>query len=511
MTSAISREVALRLELMPPELKRVDAHPALRDLTVGQPVTRTLRSIYFDTPDHRLRRAEISLRLIADGNGWLQTVKTGTEVANGAVHPVAQETAVSGPEPAIPAIADTRLRRRIARAVKGSTLEPVFETVVTRTTRHLHADTTDMKLVLDDGVVRSGKVEEPFCAAELELTSGAADGLLDTAAKLFSGEPVRLARSSTAGMGYDLALGRKDGGAAPARADPLQLGADSTCAEAFLLFLASATTQIAANRVAVLDNDDPEGAHQLRVGLRRLRTALRAFRPLNDMPAMAQIETRARALARIAGELRDADVLIDAIYAPVAGLIQGHSGLAPLRDALLAHRARKREEVRSALNGVEWSTLQLHLALGPHIIQDSKRLDQPVVAFARSALAKGWKKAARYGKHLDALDDEQRHEMRKSLKRLRYTVEIFGSLFKANEVSKFVKELKKLQDVFGYLNDVVAAQQLNAICEERCRDSRDAQRAAGYILGWHNAQLQHRWKAARKGWRRLEARSGFWR
>jgi inorganic triphosphatase YgiF len=395
--------------------------------------------------------------------------------------------------------------------VKASTLEPVFETVVTRTTRHLRADKADMKLVLDAGVVRSGKAENPLCEAELALKSGAADGLLEAATKLFAAEPVRLARASLAERGYDLALGRKGGAATPARADPLQLEADATCAQAFVLFLESATAQITANRVAVLESDDPEGAHQLRVGLRRLRTVLRAFRPLNDTQAMAQMETHARALARVAGELRDADVLIDDIYASVAGMIQGHSGLPPLRDALLAHRAQKREQVRSALSGVEWSTLQLCLALGRRIVEDSKPLDQPVAAFARCALAKGWKKVAKYGKHLYDLDDEKRHEMRKSLKKLRYTVEIFGSLFKANRVAKFVKELKKLQDVFGYLNDVVTANQLNAICEERCRDSRDAQRAAGYVLGWHSAEVQHRWKAAREGWRRLERNSQFWR
>jgi hypothetical protein len=43
-----------QLELTCDELRRVRSHPA-PDLAVGEPVTRTVRSIYFDTPDHRPR------------------------------------------------------------------------------------------------------------------------------------------------------------------------------------------------------------------------------------------------------------------------------------------------------------------------------------------------------------------------------------------------------------------------------------------------------------------------
>ena len=64
--------------------------------------------------------------------------------------------------------------------------------------------------------------------------------------------------------------------------------------------------------------------------------------------------------------------------------------------------------------------------------------------------------------------------------------------------------------MFGYLNDVVAAERLDAICHDGCADSREAQRAAGYVLGWHNAQATHAWKDAHKGWRKLDALPQFW-
>jgi CHAD domain-containing protein len=262
--------------------------------------------------------------------------------------------------------------------------------------------------------------------------------------------------------------------------------------------------------MAVLETEDPDAAHQLRIGLRRLRSALLAFRPLSDTPALRELESHARVLARTVGELRDADVLIEEIYAPVAGTIRTDPGLPRLREVLLAHRAGERKRVRSELCGQPWSVLELYLALWPRTIEDAKKLSTPVAKFARSALKKRWRKVAESGERLDDLTIEQRHAMRKALKTLRYTAEFFASLYPEHATRQFIKEIRSLQEVFGYLTDVVAAERLNAICHEGCGDSREAQRAAGYVLGWHNAQAAHAWKDAHKGWQKLDALPRFW-
>jgi inorganic triphosphatase YgiF len=510
MRTVSGKEFELKLELTPQELQRVGAHPALEDLTVGKPVTRTLRSIYFDTPDHRLRARGISLRLRSIGDQWLQTIKSGTGVENGVSNADELETIVAQPEPDLGAIDDGKMRRAIQRAVKASTLEPQFETIVTRTTRKLHSDKGDLELALDEGVVRAGDAEDQLCEAELELKAGSPECLLETATALFASESIRLAEASKAERGYNLVLGRPDQSFAPQKARHPTLKGDETCAQALALFVDSAAVQIEINRRAVLETDDPEAAHQLRIGLRRLRSALRAFRPRNDSPATRELEQYARDLGQSVGELRNADVLIESIFAPVAGTMKGDAGFAGLRNALLSHRAATRGKAREALAGEQWSRLQLYLALWPRTVRDDARMQTSVRSFAGAALGKGWKKIAKQGADVDGLSLEQRHDMRKALKNFRYTAEFFGSLYNAGKVDAFVKDLKKLQDVFGYVNDVATAKALNAISHERCGESREGHRAAGYVLGWHEVKAEHAWKGVPRAWSRLKKRARFW-
>src|SRR3974377_288896 len=108
MRVAERRELELTLELTRDERGRVRAHPALPDLTVGTPVTRTLRAIYFDTPDHRLHARGISFRLHSEGSGWLQRVES---VAGGAGNgPLGEDVAVQRPEPDLSAIVGRAMR-----------------------------------------------------------------------------------------------------------------------------------------------------------------------------------------------------------------------------------------------------------------------------------------------------------------------------------------------------------------------------------------------------------------
>jgi CHAD domain-containing protein len=100
--------------------------------------------------------------------------------------------------------------------------------------------------------------------------------------------------------------------------------------------------------------------------------------------------------------------------------------------------------------------------------------------------------------------------MRRSLKKLRYLTEFFAPLFPSKEVKPFVKQLKTLQDVFGYVNDVRVADQIRVIAAER-NEEPDCAIAAGVVLGVHDEKAAETWTHAQNEWRDLKARDRFWK
>jgi len=505
----MQRELELKVELSAGAIKRLAGELPESDLSVGPASTQRLRTIYFDTPTHGLREAGISLRLRSHNGGWLQTVKADQHVTQGVSNPRELEVLLAIDHPDIDKIADKKLKRSVAKALKGTSLGPVFETVVERTTRQIRASGSEVELAVDAGELRTQDARAELNEAELELKAGSAEGLLLAAEKLLAGQDLTLGTRSKAERGYRLVLEKTPSSPEPEKSRPVHLCGKDTSAEAFAAILASASRQILVNRAALLETDDPHAAHQLRIGLRRLRSALEALRGFAVSHSLTAFERAAREVGSSVGVLRDADVLISAIYAPIEATATDKSGFADLHGALTRHRRAKREEVRARLHGPAWTRLQLYLTLWPRTLEENERLVRPIKKVARKVLRKAWKKSAKYGADIDRLNGEQRHQMRKALKKLRYQAEFFAPLFSTAESEAFIRQLRALQDVFGYLNDVRMAAKLIEIGTQPA-PSGDAARAASYILGRHEAEAEHVWRGALPAWRALRRTSRFW-
>jgi triphosphatase len=502
------RELEFKVQLSKSEIARLSRKLPSRDMAVSQPSRKKLRSIYFDTSQKSLHAAGISLRLRRDKNRWIQTVKTDLSINGGLSNPVELETTVESDEPDLGAIDDPTLSRRLRKAVGKAPLRPVFETIVQRTTRQVKIDGSEIELALDEGEVRSGKTRRGLCEAELELKRGSAEGLLIAAQHIFAGRQLKLSTQSKSGQGYELAGAKKPASALLTKAEEPTMAPQSRCSEVFSALLESASRQIVDNRQLMLETDDSKGPHQLRIGLRRLRSVLRALRPLIDSPSLRKFDDIASDLARRIGKLRDADVLIGAIYAPVEKAASEKRGFAQLHEVLLQHRKAMREEVRSVLNSARWSDLHLYLTLWPRTLEEARVLRQPISRYARRVLQRRWKKVRKLGRKLDQLGPEARHDMRKSLKQLRYLAEFFSPLFAKGKTRRFIERLKVLQDVFGYMNDVHMAQKLRTI--QRRYSTPKALRSVDYILGWHDAAAREVWRRADKSWKHLEGSPSFW-
>src|SRR5262245_34814983 len=76
----------------------------------GRPKTRTLRSIYLDTPGHALKNAGITLGLERNGRRWTQSVRLNSSMRSGGSQPVALENPAPGGRLCLEAISDTSIR-----------------------------------------------------------------------------------------------------------------------------------------------------------------------------------------------------------------------------------------------------------------------------------------------------------------------------------------------------------------------------------------------------------------
>jgi len=512
------REIELKLLLTPEQAGAVLRAPTLKDRAGGRRRTRTLVSRYFDTADHALRKRGIALRLRQAGRDWVQTVKKAKgAIVQGLSTPLEDECAVPAPDLQLTLIANDDLREEvIGLARKG--LSVVAETRFERTSVELGLPGGGRaEVAVDRGTVAAGDLSAPLAELELELIEGDPAALYALAAELLTAGPVRFAETSKA----ERAMALMDGGPAPltaVKAGDVDLSDAETVEAAAAAFLAECLGHYLPNVAVLLDSDDPDGPHQVRVALRRLRSGLQAFRPALGAEAVATWADQARDIGARVGPLRDLDVLTSELIAPLAERAPDDAGLTALLEALAARRAAVKAALAADLAGPEVTRFGLGFAgwlagrgwrAAPDVHE--KRLAGAPSAFAVKALDKRWAAVSAFGARLETLTVEERHEMRKALKKLRYVVDAFHSLFARKAVDKFVARLKDLQTAFGALNDSAMAEAILLAPDAPGRDDPAMARAVGRVVGHLSAAADALWPEAMEDWRRLAKEGPFWR
>jgi CHAD domain-containing protein len=247
----------------------------------------------------------------------------------------------------------------------------------------------------------------------------------------------------------------------------------STAEEGAALILQGCIQQIDEGIRAVLTMDDPEGPHRLRIGLRRLRAALSFFSPAIMGPESQRLAKEAKWLGREVGKTRDLDVFRLNIEKAVrdhgemsadpSELIQDVSTIAKqqraeLRDLLVQDRAETfMSDLRNYTEKRGW--------LLPSDISQTRRLAQRFDKLAKHSLQRRWKKTSRAASRLTTQSAAERHDLRKELKKLRYSLEFVEPLYSGKQFNRYLEKLKKLQDIFGHLNDAIVARHVVADLE----------------------------------------------
>ena len=134
---------------------------------------------------------------------------------------------------------------------------------------------------------------EPLSEIELELKSGEPAAIYDVALRLLDVAPLRLETRSKAERGY--ALVTPDGGRPPTvHVKPVILDAVMTVEGMLQSIGRSCLAHLLRNEPAALA-DQPEGIHQMRVAVRRLRSVLSALKE----PRIPSASTRRLATVRV--------------------------------------------------------------------------------------------------------------------------------------------------------------------------------------------------------------------
>lgn len=492
----------------------------LNGLTVGRAVTRRLCTIYYDTPELSFAKACLSLRVRKNGRGFVQTLK---DENSGAIASERHEyeSVIPSAEPDLNAIPDESVRARVEALTAGLQLTPVFETEFQRTTRPVKSSAGDeIELDVDRGEIRTLMNERaslPVNEVELELKAGTPKALYEAARFLSRRIPLTVNPESKSARGIRAVEGEQ---ISAHKAGRTQLSPDCTAEEAFRLTLLHCLRHIARNVPAVAEARLPEGVHQIRVGLRRLRAALSASGGEFHVRNLESLDERAKNLSDIFGGTRELDVFATELLAPVEESAK-KPGLPQLRLLLEELRRESWEQTVKLVQSDDFTgfLLDLALAIETRVWRESASYEQlaaferPARALASETLDKRLKQACRRAKHLSSLNVQERHRLRIALKKLRYSAEFFAPLFTAKPVSAFLERLSKLQDLFGALNDAATVETILRRIVEHAgkRSSAELLEASAFVDGWHQSRVEPTWDKAKKRWKTFIKTEPFWR
>lgn len=473
-------------------------HQAVEAAVRRGAVTRThLQARYFDTADNALTSRGIALRVRKEERRWIQTVKAaGADAIQRLEHNVDLGVFPAGvaPEPDPNLHAGTPAGDALAQAL-ADTEQPLaltYSTDIWRLTRLLRIPGGWVELALDSGHIAATDPGNPAATVktevlelELELIRGHIDELTALAQRWATRHGLWFSAVSKAERGERLRQGLTEVPpvkATSVRYRPAQMQSPHG-AVVLQAALASCLAQILPNASEVgAGSDDAEQVHQLRIGIRRLRTALRELAPLAPTLIKPQWEAPLVAAFRALGELRDREEVLETAQAQLLAAGGPELDLPASGETRPASDIVRTPAFQTALLGLIGLTAQ-----DPHLLRDianqQQALAQAVEAttsddeaeaqaidalpavmdadtthrYLRLRLKRLHTASLRDGKQFMKLDMEDRHRTRKRLKRLRYLLEFVQPLFDKRASNAYLGQLRPAQDALGEYNDEVVA------------------------------------------------------
>ena len=508
---AMTSQTEIELKFLVPQAAR--ARVAAELARGSGPFERvSLAAMYLDTDDRRIARAAMAWRVRREGRRWIQTLKGGTaNMLERFEHEVIRPDAT----PDASEHAGTTLGDELISILRQAQADGVeagvrFRTQVRCTTRRIRARGAVVEVALDEGHVISADARLRIREIEIELVSGSPVAMLVLAERWRKRFGLIYDPRSKAERGDRLAEGMPY---PPVRkASVPDYPVDASAIGAFGCVLDECLSQITRNAIGLIDGDPGqriEHVHQLRVGIRRLRSALRSFRGWVPSPP-EQLEQGLRSLFLVLGMARESDVLGTGVMADLGKVDGPPVTLPPIPagpDPAVAVAAADTQHM--LLGWIAWRVAMARPCVDMALKADATPPDaqEPAAgdadpsagqapeavradhedpqAFHRNAerrLRRWHARIAADWKSFDELDEAGLHALRKRIKRQRYAVECFSPFMRKRHVRRYLGVLAAIQDRMGELNDLFVAR-------TRFRALTPSDPAAWFALGWLAARI----------------------
>ena len=517
------REIELKLDVPIHSLPRLNRSPLLKGAarSAGKPAS--VVSVYFDTDKLKLRHNGLSLRVRRTGRRLVQTVKQENGAGAALFARNEWEHDIRARQPDFDAARATALAPLLSKKLREN-LKPVFETKVRRKVFQIQSGDSEVELSIDKGQVKAGRQSSPLCEVELELKQGEAADLFKLAKTLAGDVPVQLAVKSKADRGYALLTAEK---LSAVKAAAVAVAPDADMQSAFQAIAQACLHQLVANQSVMLDGD-PEGLHQMRVALRRLRAAISLFSDMLPDPQSNALKAELKWIMGELGPARELDIFLKRVVKPVAD--RKGPGI-----AVLARELRKRREdafarAQTAVESARLRALVFDTATWIEAGDWTRNPDdlasrfraRPIAPAAAEQLRRRWEAVLKRGKRLGALDPQRRHKLRIQAKKLRYASEFFAGAFPRKKSARrrrnFVATLEQLQDALGDLNDIAVHEELSkrllegSATDGRRRGGRAGEKAfaAGRLSGREEARIAAVLNDAERAYAAFAEAKPFW-
>ena len=484
----------LELSLDPDDAARLLRLARLTPLKTGRPRTRAVRIVWHDSPDRTL--AQQGLALAEQRPGWRLE----------RLHPGAETWSPAEPAPLLQAARDSA---GLGHALPNP-LVPVAAFDGRSRIITLSSEAGSMTLTLLTGSVHTVAGGHPVSRLRLE---GAESAVRDLALALC--EDVRLAvpQASLAAEAFAIASGMPP---PPRHLGAPDLPADLSVSAAFAHVVGHLTDVILHFAPTAADGrDGPEPVHQMRVAVRRLRSAIKVFRSAVQCPAVDAVDASVKALGKQLAPTRDWDVFVTETLAAVADAFPAEPRLQRLLTAAQRRRRTCHDALATFLRAPEFRRLGIELAClaagqdwhATLAEAEATFFDVPLDVFAARVLNRRLKKLAQVDDELAELEPRALHAVRLRAKRLRYAAEIFATLYPVKATSRFIYRLTTVQNRLGALNDGTVARTL---LDELAGTSGKLAFASGIVLGFAGAHSKRARSRSVRAWQKFRRAEPFW-